>query len=321
MRWPLSVSVLLHLAVVLLTLYGLPRILDERIVEDSPMIVELVKIDERTVQRTVPKAVAPPEPTKPPPARLAEKPPEPKVEQARPAPQPAPAPTPPTQQAAPPPPPPAEAPKLAMAPPPPQPKPTPPAPAPKPEPAKTPPPPEPAKPSPARTLLAAMPQPKTKPQPPKPEPKEQPLDLDRIAALLDKRQPKAAEPQRPEPQPAKQEQVRVQQSPSIDQPLSMTVIDSIRKQISDRWSLPAGARDADSLTVTIRVELQEDGSVLRAEIVGNPRLASDSFYRAAADSALRAVKLASPLKNLPLDRFQQWRELTLNFNPKEMLGG
>lgn len=163
-----------------------------------------------------------------------------------------------------------------------------------------------------------MPQPKRKPEPPKP--KEQPLDLSRIAALLDKRQPKAPAPDRSE-QPEKQESMKIASSRASDRPLSLTVIDSIRKQIENRWLVPAGARDAQSLVVSIHVRLQEDGTVLRAEVLPDPRLLSDSFYRAAADSALRAVKLASPLKDLPLDRYEQWRELTLNFNPKEMLGG
>jgi hypothetical protein len=47
---------------------------------------------------------------------------------------------------------------------------------------------------------------------------------------------------------------------------------------------------------------------------------SDDFYRAAAESALRATKnpKCQPLP-LPLDQYDQWRNMVLNFDPKDML--
>jgi hypothetical protein len=47
---------------------------------------------------------------------------------------------------------------------------------------------------------------------------------------------------------------------------------------------------------------------------------SDPFYRAAAESALRAVlnPQCSPLK-LPPDKYEQWKILELTFNPKDLL--
>ena len=40
-----------------------------------------------------------------------------------------------------------------------------------------------------------------------------------------------------------------------------------------------------------------------------------------AESARRAVQVCSPLQNLPVEKYEQWRELTINFDPKEMLRG
>jgi len=47
----------------------------------------------------------------------------------------------------------------------------------------------------------------------------------------------------------------------------------------------------------------------------------DDFFRTAAESAVRAVRLCTPLKNLPTTKYDRWQEITLTFNPREMLGG
>jgi hypothetical protein len=99
----------------------------------------------------------------------------------------------------------------------------------------------------------------------------------------------------------------------------MSEIDAIRRQIERCWNVPAGARDAENLIVEIRVRLNPDGSVFQAEILDTVRLASDAFYRAAAESALRAVRLCSPLQ-LPPKKYNVWKIVTLRFNPKEMFG-
>jgi hypothetical protein len=49
------------------------------------------------------------------------------------------------------------------------------------------------------------------------------------------------------------------------------------------------------------------------------RYNSDTFYRAAADSAVRATHECSPLKNLPPDKYGSWKEMELTFNPADML--
>ena len=46
---------------------------------------------------------------------------------------------------------------------------------------------------------------------------------------------------------------------------------------------------------------------------------SDPYYRAAAESARRAI-MGCQNYTLPADSYDQWSELTLNFNPAEMLG-
>lgn len=104
-------------------------------------------------------------------------------------------------------------------------------------------------------------------------------------------------------------------------PMSLSERDAIMSQIARNWNVPAGAKDAHELIVVVNVELREDGEVLKVELANSskPRYSQDTFFRAAADSAIRAVKLSSPLKNLPPDKYATWREMELTFNPREML--
>lgn len=107
-------------------------------------------------------------------------------------------------------------------------------------------------------------------------------------------------------------------------PLSMSVQDSIRSQLQPCWVLPAGAQNPESLVVTVHVRLNRDGSVN-----GTPtydpthaaRYRSDEVFRSAVDKAIRAVKnpRCSPLKGLPAESYESWKNLRFTFDPKEAL--
>ena len=95
----------------------------------------------------------------------------------------------------------------------------------------------------------------------------------------------------PEPMPAAPSTV----TSARDEPLSMTVSDSIRRQVEEKWNVPAGARDAGELDVEIYISLLPDGTVRKAEIVDRARMAQPGreYYRSMAESARRAVLQAS----------------------------
>ena len=61
--------------------------------------------------------------------------------------------------------------------------------------------------------------------------------------------------------------------------------------------------------------MNPDATVRTAVVTG-----SRGGAQAAADSALRAVRnpRCSPLK-LPLDRYEQWRTITIRFDPQHIL--
>lgn len=104
-------------------------------------------------------------------------------------------------------------------------------------------------------------------------------------------------------------------------PLSLSEKDAIRSQFAQHWRLPAGVKDDYTLRVEVRVIVSPDGTITQAGIANTQaaRYRSDPIFRAAADSALRAVKLASPLKGLDASKYDTWKDMVVNFDPKEML--
>jgi len=97
-------------------------------------------------------------------------------------------------------------------------------------------------------------------------------------------------------------------------------IDVLRQHIKRCWNVPAGVQGARDLAVTIRMEVAQDGTVTKAEIVDKARMNSnDEPFKAAANSAKRAVldPQCNPLP-LPAHKYDQWKDLEFNFDPKEM---
>ena len=112
------------------------------------------------------------------------------------------------------------------------------------------------------------------------------------------------------------EAVKAPQTSSIA-PLGLSELDRLRSHISSCWQPPIGAKGADQLKVDIQVKLEKDGSVKQAEIADRQRYGSDVLYRAAANSARRAVLDCQPLP-LPPEKYQFWKEFIFGFDPKFM---
>lgn len=290
MRDAFIYSTLFHGVILVAGYFGLPYIQRAPLMSDAPILVDIVNVDEIT---NAPPPKAKPE-KKPKPE--AKKPPPPKK----------------VAKASPPPPPPEEKPEVAALPPEPKPKPKA-KPKPKPEPEKK------AKPKPKPPKKLAKVKPRRKPKPP-----------DAFASVLKTVEKLKARP--PEKKKKKKEEKKetfeqqmanalssrsVKSNPL--RPLAISEIDLIRQQIRECWNLPVGAKEAQDLSIEIRMVMNSDGTVRQARILDQNRLQSDPFFRAAAESALRAVlnPRCNPLK-LPPEKYQQWQNMTLIFDPSQM---
>ena len=104
--------------------------------------------------------------------------------------------------------------------------------------------------------------------------------------------------------------------------LTLSEEDALKAQISGCWSIPLGLPYNENLLVRIKLELKPDGTVSKIEILDHDRMnqPGQGFYKVLVESVLRAIKLCEPLK-VPVGGYERWKELQLNFDAREMLGG
>jgi len=288
------ISVLLHAVIVAVAYMGLPSFRDAPDLVDVPISVDIVNVADVTNIPTKPKEVKaeaapapPPKPPAPPPA------PQGSVEQP-PAPEPVP-----------------QAPEEKVA-----------------------------------VLVTPEVKPKAK-EKPKPQPKDEPKKTEskkRSPAPVPPRKPKAPDQfasvlktledlKTAPPAPKKEDKAAPPDfakmmadaletdKPRTDVGPEMTIseIDLVRQQIHRCWNLPAGAKDAHKMLISIRIIMNPDGTVRTANVLDSSRMGADPFYRTMAESALRAVlnPRCQPFK-LPPEKYDRWQTMKLNFDPRDM---
>ena len=147
----------------------------------------------------------------------------------------------------------------------------------------------------------------------RPSPK---IDADQVAALLDHREP--------------QRQIATAESlnsvASLGAPvgqaahLSQSELDALRAKLISLWNPPAAVNaHPDQYVVTIRIRLARNH-----RLVGQPVVLTSGhgpLFEATRDSAVRAVFQAQPYGMLSLTTYDQWKEIDINFDPREVFGG
>ena len=111
-------------------------------------------------------------------------------------------------------------------------------------------------------------------------------------------------------------------TPSLDKRLTLSEEDAIRAQFMQCWSIPLGIPYDDTMVVKIKIFLNTDGSLLKPpEVVQHERMnkPSEKYFRTLAESALRAVRRCDPIKLPDPERYDNWKNLQLNFDPREIL--
>jgi len=86
-----------------------------------------------------------------------------------------------------------------------------------------------------------------------------------------------------------------------------------------KWHPPAGIMGNGDIIISLKISMNKDGAVLSVEITDQVRYNEDPSYRALADSAVRAVKRASPYEDLPVRLYDYWKEAVFNFPVTDFL--
>lgn len=101
-------------------------------------------------------------------------------------------------------------------------------------------------------------------------------------------------------------------------PLTSSERNGLVLAVRECWNVPIGVQDAGNLVVVLSVELARDGS-----LAGNPRLIDPAgtpqgTIRQAFEAGRRALIRCAPYA-LPAEKYEQWRQLEVVFNPKTMV--
>ena len=142
------------------------------------------------------------------------------------------------------------------------------------------------------------------------------FEANQIAQLLDKRDPQrqlaAAE--------------TLNQTPNLGAAsgapgaqLSQSEIDALRARLTQCWSPPPGIDATTKIHVALRVLLKPDGSLVQQPVL--VEASASALGPALAESAERAVLACQPFTMLRPEHYDQWKDLTLDFDPHELLGG
>ena len=147
--------------------------------------------------------------------------------------------------------------------------------------------------------------------------KKEIIDTDQIAALIDKAKEESAKVKKIDD---KLTQSSVKNSFATG--LTLSEEDALRAQIFGCWTVPLGLPYDDDLLVRVKLELKQDGTISKSEILDHERMnrPGQKFYKVLAESALRAVRICQPLR-VPQTGYEKWKNIQLNFNPMEMLKG
>jgi colicin import membrane protein len=154
--------------------------------------------------------------------------------------------------------------------------------------------------------------PATKKQDVKPQPK---FDADRIAALLDKRQPQRVAAAGD----AINRTLAFGAMTGTAERLSQSELDALRAKLRECWNPPAGAPNAEKLKVPILIRFKQDGTL--AAPPQPETAASDPFSRAMIDSAVRATIRCQPYSMLSPTKYDVWKEIVVDFSLDGMFGG
>ena len=155
-----------------------------------------------------------------------------------------------------------------------------------------------------------------KPEDKKPAKKKPELNTDDIAAFLNKTDDKKTAPRQPSEVAGAPKQGTTD-AQGTDDALAATLDDALRQKLAGCWSVPPGAREAN-ITVKVHFFLNQDGTVAGLPEVLNG--SADPLFGTTAQSAVSAVMECQRYDFFPPNRYDMWKENTVNFNPNMMFG-
>ncbi|HEY7296414.1 MAG TPA: hypothetical protein VH684_00650 [Xanthobacteraceae bacterium] len=154
------------------------------------------------------------------------------------------------------------------------------------------------------------------PAPPKPDQHQPKFDPRKVAALLNKQTPQRLAATGD----AINQTVNLGAPSGMSAQLSQTELDALRARLAKLWNPPVGAGTPEEVTVRVRIQLNPDGRLAAPPFADSPNGNGKSpLYMASRDSAYRAVFRGQPFDMLRPEHYEQWKDIEITFDPREML--
>jgi colicin import membrane protein len=167
-----------------------------------------------------------------------------------------------------------------------------------------------------KKLASTAPVPPKRPQPQKQAEKKQPqaeptrVNFDQIKELIDKRQPRrmAALGDTLNDTPS------AGTSTGRASELAANYINALAGRLGECWRTVGGDLREESLKIPITLRFKPDGTLAAAPQIDMPL--STQRERAMAEGVIRAVVSCQPYTMLPRAKYDDWKELPFNFDPR-----
>ncbi|WP_420394078.1 hypothetical protein [Acuticoccus sp.] len=142
------------------------------------------------------------------------------------------------------------------------------------------------------------------------EPREEEFDADTISALLNRTAPTGGGTG------AAQASAGAEGG-RLDAPQTAAWKDAVMDALRRCWIRPAAIDQREELAIVVEMTLAQDGSLARINDVRARGIGP--IFDIAADAARRAVLKCTPFEFLPPSAYEDWKELQVTFDPRELM--
>jgi outer membrane biosynthesis protein TonB len=152
-------------------------------------------------------------------------------------------------------------------------------------------------------------------RPPIPHKKQPKFNADKIAALLDMR----------DPQRNSLTGASLNGAPTLGtalgnaSQLSQSELDALRARLMALWNPPVGIKNPEDFVIRIRIQLSRDGRLTAPPVVLTH--GTGMLFNTARDSAVRAVFRGQPFDMLKPEHYDTWKDIEVTFDPRDMFHG
>ncbi len=114
-------------------------------------------------------------------------------------------------------------------------------------------------------------------------------------------------------------QVAPAPEPKQHQSLTRSEVGQLRSLIEQNWNVGAISSEAKRITLTVRIVMDTTGKPINIELLSQSGGTNGTAVETAFEAARRAIKKGLENgHNLPIDKYDLWKEVIYTFNPEEI---